>query len=390
VYFLEIAQGVYHHKPPLFDVSNASIDVLEMPNLKAVFARMVVGSKLALVHRLMVQWLTAQGLTLLFCVAFCSAVLIVAVLIYGPGEHLWFTTLILFGPAWLWLVGFGVAVLSWGAFHRGRRLGLLLLFCGFVLLFPVLYLSLPWRNLLPVDSKAPRLRVATWNMAGRQLEQDVFTQLVNEYQVDLVLMEECGGVVKVTDLHDFQAYASNRMCAMSRFPIAEIAARDRMDVYKASGSGAIVRYTITPPWGQFAVTNVHLETPREGFEDFVGHAFLDGIATLTAKNKQRYVEAQLAFEWTQPAAALPRLIAGDFNTSPQSDLLRNTWKGYANCFGVAGLGFGHSKHTRLLGVRIDHILASEQWTCTSSQVLRGFHSDHDPVLAELALTSVAP
>jgi vancomycin resistance protein VanJ len=351
-----------------------------MPNLKAGFVNAVASFNYSVV-----QWLTA-----LFCVGICSAVLCVALLIYGPGEHFWLTTLMLFSPAWLWLVVFGFAVLGWGLLHGGRRLGLLLLCCGWILLFPVLSLSLPWRTLLPVNSEAPTLRVITWNMAGRALSQDIFTQLVNDYRIDLVLMQECGGVAKITELHGFHSNSRARMCVLSRFPITAIASRDRKDVYKANGSGAIERYTITAAWGQFSVTNVHLETPREGFEDFAGRDLSDGIESLTAKNQQRYVEAKLAFEWTQPAAALPRLIAGDFNTPPQSDLLRHTWQGYANCFGVAGFGLGHSKHTRLLGVRIDHILASDQWTCMSSQVLRGFRSDHDPVFAELALTSTSP
>ena len=56
---------------------------------------------------------------------------------------------------------------------------------------------------------------------------------------------------------------------LSRFPILGVAARDRSDVWRMAGSGVMVRYTLDTPLGRVDLTNVHLETPREGLESIL-------------------------------------------------------------------------------------------------------------------------
>jgi vancomycin resistance protein VanJ len=209
--------------------------------------------------------------------------------------------------------------------------------------------------------------------------------MMAQNRVDVLVLQECRSLPTQTELPGFHQHENLGMCLLSRFPVTEVADRDRKDVWEADGSGAIVRYTLDAGWGAFTLTNVHLETPREGFEAFFDADVGSGVATLTAKNAQRYAEAQLAFEWTHRGAPLPRLVAGDFNTPAQSDLLRETWSDYDDCFGVTGYGYGHTKETRLLGVRIDNILASQEWSCVATEVLDGFQSDHRPVVAEVQL-----
>ena len=118
---------------------------------------------------------------------------------------------------------------------------------------------------------------------------------------------------------------------------------------------AIIRYTLDTPLGRVDLTNVHLETPREGLEAILG--FGPGAAAeLEAKNAQRLIEARLAREWVDASVSSLRLVAGDFNTPVESHLFRDRWRDFRDCHSAAGWGFGFTKHTRRIGTRIDHVL----------------------------------
>lgn len=306
-----------------------------------------------------------------------------AALIYGPSEHFWLTTVLLFGPTWLLQLPLAVALVLWALVHRGLLLGGLLIASQVLLQLAILNLNIP--HSLSTSSSGPSVRVVTWNLGGQPLGLGAAREFFDRYEPDVLALQECSGLPDEAALPGMQRHVTHGMCLLTRLPLAVAEDRDRTDVWAASGSGAIVRYTFTPPWGTFTLTNVHLETAREGFEAFFDEGLAAGVATLNAKNRQRYLEAQLAWDWTHRGDAVPRLVAGDFNATPQSDLLRTAWSDYANCFEVVGLGYGHTKTTRLLGVRIDHVLASPHWTCVESRTLSGFPSDHRPVLTEVHL-----
>lgn len=314
-----------------------------------------------------------------------AAVLAIAALIHFTGERFWLTTLFLFGPTWLLQLPLGAVLVAWALFHRGVLLGGLLVASQLLLQLSVLNLNIPRR--LTTPSAGPAVRVVTWNLGGQELGLGAAREFFERYATDVLVLQECAGLPEEAKLPGLQRHVTHGMCLLSRLPLAAAEDRDRRDVWAASGSGAIVRYTFTPAWGTFTLTNVHLETVREGFEAFLDDGFAAGVATLSAKNRQRYSEAELARDWTHRGGTVPRLVAGDFNTTPQSDLLRTTWSDYANCFGVAGWGYGHTKTTRLLGVRIDHVLASSHWECSDSRTLPGFPSDHRPVFTEVHLLS---
>jgi endonuclease/exonuclease/phosphatase (EEP) superfamily protein YafD len=174
------------------------------------------------------------------------------------------------------------------------------------------------------------------------------------------------------------------MSLLSRFPILGVAARDRSDVWRAAGSGAIVRYTLDTPLGRVDLTSVHLETPREGLEAIL--RFGPGAAAeLEAKNEQRLVEARLARAWVDASACGLRLVAGDFNTPVESQLFRDHWRGFRDCHSTAGWSFGFTKHTRRIGTRIDHVLTGPGLACVSARVAAGHGGDHLPLVVEVAL-----
>jgi vancomycin resistance protein VanJ len=104
------------------------------------------------------------------------------------------------------------------------------------------------------------------------------------------------------------------------------------------------------------------------------------------------------FEWLRDftgAERRPMILAGDFNSTmsstPNRQLLRD---GFQNTHALAGRGRGSTwvdvtwlRH--LPGVRIDHVLISQELTCDLSEVGPSTGSDHRPIMARIGFHSGA-
>jgi endonuclease/exonuclease/phosphatase (EEP) superfamily protein YafD len=102
---------------------------------------------------------------------------------------------------------------------------------------------------------------------------------------------------------------------------------------------------------------------------------------LTAVIALREHESEVASRWVGEVPD-PVLIAGDFNMPTDSGIYQRSWSAYTNAFSEAGLGFGYTKFTRRMGIRIDHVLAGRGWRCRRCWVGPDVGSDHRPVLAD--------
>ena len=302
-------------------------------------------------------------------------------LVYGPGEDFWPVTLFLFGPRWL--AGMPLLALGLVSLWVDRRLLVVLLVVLATLAEPLFGFSLPWRRLWTTGSigEGGTLRLATWNTGGGRLTGDDLQLFLESERPDVVVLQECRARL-LDEAGEWHRHQARGMCLLSRFPILEVAARDPSDMWVMAGSGEIVRYGLETPAGRVDLTNVHLETPRDGIEALLGSK-LAGVATLEEKNEQRAIEARLARRWADESPSALRVVAGDFNTPVESNLFREYWGGFRDCHSEAGWGFGFTKHTRRIGVRIDHVLVAPGWTCAESRVSEGWGGDHEPVIAVL-------
>jgi vancomycin resistance protein VanJ len=305
----------------------------------------------------------------------------VCVCIYGPGERFWPTTLILFGPRWILAVP--MLVLGIAAVRVDGRWVIALAASGLLLAGPLWGLSVPWRRILPGTGRDITLRLLTWNVGGEAIDRETLSRVLDIERPDVVVLVECDQSLLAVRSH-WHRHADDQNCLLSRWPILQVHPRDQKDVLAQGGSGVMIRYALNTETGVVHLTSVHLETPREGLEAFL-RGPRSGAAVLSAKYDQRAREMRLAEKWANQTHGSARIVAGDFNAPPESDLMRDYWPEYQNCFGVAGLGFGHTKRTRTIGVRIDHVLATRDWTCVNARVVATAGSDHDPLVVDLRL-----
>jgi endonuclease/exonuclease/phosphatase (EEP) superfamily protein YafD len=152
-------------------------------------------------------------------------------------------------------------------------------------------------------------------------------------------------------------------------------------------------------WGTFAVLfelnvngqtihilNVHLETPRKAYEN-IRYGQLN-FSLMKNIYEQRYLEATLAKALA--VSYSPLIIAGDFNMTSDSWIYNDSFGEYNNVFNEKGLGFGDTKHTTLLGVKIDHILIDQDLSVVKSWVDIDTGSDHRPLFADILFKSAEP
>jgi endonuclease/exonuclease/phosphatase (EEP) superfamily protein YafD len=310
--------------------------------------------------------------------AYLAALLAMTALVYGPGERLWPVTLFLFGPRWAAALPF-FALLPI-TFVASRRLACVVAVAAAALAGPLFGLNLPWRALAQgPDPASPRIRLVTWNVGAGGAADGGLDDLFTVEAPDVVVLQEARAEVR--GIPGWHRHDAAGMSVLSRFPILAAHPRDRGDVWRAAGSGAIVRYSLDTPLGRLDLTNVHLETPREGLESLM--SFGPGAAEdLVAKNEQRRLEARLARDWALASPSGLQLVAGDFNTPVESDIYREHWHDFGNCHSDAGWGFGFTKRTRLLRTRIDHVLVGPGLACLSARVGRS-RGDHSPLVVEI-------
>jgi endonuclease/exonuclease/phosphatase (EEP) superfamily protein YafD len=136
--------------------------------------------------------------------------------------------------------------------------------------------------------------------------------------------------------------------------------------------------------------NVHLRTPRNGLQ-----AVLDPQTLIdSSKSPCLQVAIQLrrqksgkVVDWINQFSHQV-IIAGDFNMPVDSDIYHQTWSKYGNAFSTAGLGFGYTKTSDILGwqygSRIDHILSGRSWRPCRCWIGPDVGSDHLPLVADLS------
>lgn len=83
------------------------------------------------------------------------------------------------------------------------------------------------------------------------------------------------------------------------------------------------------------------------------------------------------------AAPRYRIVCGDFNDTPISYTYRRMARGLNDAFAECGSGYSHTFRGFFNALRIDYLLASENFEVLSYEVLDEPHSDHLPLLVRL-------
>lgn len=307
------------------------------------------------------------------------------------GDDWWLLQPVIFGPRWPALALLGVWLLA-GGVRTGRR----------VLATAALAVLLGY-GVLGVRVGPGRLRgaaasdvvVVTFNAAGAR---GTTLQRLAEWQraraADAVLLTECPEKLAASLSERWGGTMRTHMdlCLWSRHPISQWAGRPPQDIWQIGGAGAVASGIVATPTGPIAIGGVHLETPREGLEEFKDFFPLGRPREAVVRTMRlRDVESRLISTWL--AGRIRRdeaIIAGDFNTPVESSIYRAHWGRWSNAWSEGGLGAGATKFTRWFSIRIDHIVHGAAWRTIRTEVGPDLGSDHRPLIARLRRVSAPP
>lgn len=323
--------------------------------------------------------------------AYLAGVSVVALVMWGLGDVWWPATVLLFMGRWVFLLPLALLVPA-ALVARPASLGPLLL-GTLVALGPVMGFRTGWRGWLGEPTGTP-VRVVTFNAEGGASVAPILPELLVGWEADVVAFQECSDPLihaaraAARAARDWYEHDVNGLCLLSRFPIRDTVVMDRSmlqamrrDAGAVGGAGYVVRYTLQTPAGPIDVTNLHLETPRKGFEALMA---TDNATRLQLNTRERDIESTLASRFVRTGRA-PRLVLGDFNTPVESRIFRRHWGELTDAFSRVGTGFGMTKYNGWIRVRIDHVLYGDAWQAARAVVGPDLGSDHRPLIVDLRL-----
>jgi endonuclease/exonuclease/phosphatase (EEP) superfamily protein YafD len=231
----------------------------------------------------------------------------------------------------------------------------------------------------PMDT-APSVHLATYNVGGGVIVPAEVLLWYSQLGLDALVLQEVNQPRywrRAAKEARLRFACQGKLCVVSHHRIAQTDAIDR----RPSGGWGTLAANFDLCFDEHCIplTAIHLATPRHAIE-----ALLDGWARgrASAYLADRVSESARASALLVTADAV---VAGDFNMTQRSPLYRRYWGEWMNAFGTAGCGLGHTKFTRRVSARIDHILAGPAYRLGRVEVHGGFGGDHRPLSARLLL-----
>ena len=325
------------------------------------------------------------------CWAYAALVLAVVLLLGLAGDRWWPATLLMFGPRWIWFVPAFVLLMAAGVLPsdapRQRRLAYVLLVTLVAVVWPVMGLCVPWRTMADGGHNPGRLRfrVLTCNIDAGALDADRLRQVLIDINPDVVVLQAWSSRHQRRVFGDvgWDFRRDDELFVASRFQIR--AAEALADPEFSAGPGTAARYELALPGGRtVTLVNVHLATPRDALTLAMARSPA-APAAVRANSAARHAQCAAVARWAGRLAGGPVVIAGDFNTPPESRIFPDALPDYTNAFTRAGFGSGRTHFTRRTAVRIDHILYGPGLRARLCHVGPDVGSAHRPVIADLEL-----
>jgi endonuclease/exonuclease/phosphatase (EEP) superfamily protein YafD len=323
--------------------------------------------------------------------AYLAAVVVIAAAMWTLGDRAIVGSVLLFMGRWVFLLPLALLLPATLWLRRDRLPHLIL--AAAIVVGPIMGFRTGWRRALPHPAGLP-VRVATFNAEGGGVLAQMLPGLLARWGAQIVAFQECGEslAAAAARLSGWYHYEGKDLCLLSKYPIrrAEVMDRSGLDRVKQSeakeigGAGYVVRFVLDGPRGPIRVGNLHLETPRKGFEGLMDR----DLRRIRMNTEIREVESDLARAWVDTGTG-PLVVLGDFNTPVESRIFRDHWGDLADAFSTAGFGLGMTKYNGWIRARIDHVLTSDDWHVAGAHVGPDAFSDHRPLLVDLTLVGAS-
>ena len=325
------------------------------------------------------------------CILYAAAVIVTWLGFRYLADRFWPATVLLYGPRWAWLLPLLILLpLS----IRRKRLWILPLLTGLFVLGPFMSFHVPWHRMASHEPQGPKIRLLTCNVHRLELNVSTLDGYIISSDPDVVVLQDYSGWDDSPVLRSgWNVYRLGEIFVASRLPIRDahnldleaITGVDDSEFPRHAGSGAC--FDIQTAAGIVHLLNVHLASPHTaltGLANDTGRA----VWKLKANSVRRWNESQKITDFLATLHG-PVIVAGDFNTLPESPNYRCFWSRYTDAFPDAGFGYGYTHYSTLSELRLDHVLYGPGIVCTACEIGPACGTPHRPMLADLVLTPPA-
>jgi vancomycin resistance protein VanJ len=318
-------------------------------------------------------------------------VLSILLLIRWVGGSWWGVTVLLFLPRWLFLTPLPILAVASGLAGKTRH-WIVQGATALVVAGPLMLVSLPIHQLWDRRVDGIHVRMMTLNQGPFPLDAERLIRLIEHERIDLICFQEGGfdpnpGLLAYFEQHGWSLDQRKRYLA-SRYPIVSempLLPGEGVDVQRVPV--VLVRVRIqAAPGVEFGAASVHMPTLRFGLYRFLDRD-IEGLKQHIAFWNWEIVRLMGGLSELND---VPFLVGGDFNVPPDHGAMVGMGSYLRIAYEEAGWGYGYTRPTRYPWFRIDHILASPQWSFTSCRVGPDVGSDHLPLIAEAVLPASSP
>jgi hypothetical protein len=221
------------------------------------------------------------------------------------------------------------------------------------------------------------LRVLSANLGGAALGTNQLKNQIDYRKPNIIVLQETDKSKIISAIPGgWYTHCVDHMCIASEYNLQyqQKLSRREFNLWGSYG----VQYLAEIDGRLVNIINVHMETPRKGFESLISSYNFTG---LNKNSEQRYQEAINLLRLNRDD--IPTLYIGDFNMPWQSRIYQKYFNDLSNAFSEAGWGLGYTKYTSYHGIRIDHILGNHFFKFNESWVAGDLGGDHRPIFAEI-------
>lgn len=244
-----------------------------------------------------------------------------------------------------------------------------------------------WVNFTPTKSETPNLKIISLNGKSGQFGDENIYSFLNSQNADVVLTQE---YKSAENLEGFEYFERNFPVVkiQSRFPIIksdiiETDAKNGRCIYAdIKVNGKIIRFVNVYMEPFYLDKSMVKPSGDMKINEEKAKSILHKLVP-TFRKHQSQITPIKAFLDSSP---YPIILAGDFNSVPNSYEYYTLSKNLEDVFLKVGKGSGTSFHDFKFPLKIDHIFASKSITPISYKVERSVKiSDHFPVIAEFLI-----
>ena len=250
----------------------------------------------------------------------------------------------------------------------------------------------------PRQAAPPVLRVASYNAYGGNRDARGVAETAAALDADVIMVQEAwwalpddgGAAPGATAEHDVSGHmtsllegyhtarsaARHELFVASRYPLLEV------EDWPLDDTRHCLTCLVDVDGYLVRLVNLHIEPPF--MPDRLGAGKPGLLAQLIERSQVRRRQAR-GLRRLLASISGPCIVAGDFNSPPDSVVCRSVPTSYRDTFAVRGHGFGYTFPEPLPLWRLDYLLVQGPLRVLSHRTVPSKASDHLPIVSELAL-----